>query len=137
MDNKDDAMKFWLTATVFCALTLALIWGVIGRRVDIAVERVIVRDAIAKAEEWSDYVITRMPDLPGLVDTGVPTIVQQEVIREVRMLGGVFRFKLFDAQGRLTLISDERSIVSPQVLAAIPDPEPKQVIETGEPIIEV
>lgn len=130
-------MKFWLSATFCSVLAFASIWGVIGLKVDEAVERVVVRSAIAKAVDWSNYAIKRLPDLPELVETGIPNAEQQEVIRQLRELGDVFRFNLFDAQGRKSLTSDERNILEPEGLAAIADPEPKQVIATHEPIIGV
>ncbi|WP_341367442.1 EAL domain-containing protein [Yoonia sp. BS5-3] len=130
-------MKFFLRAVAFGGVVIALIAVIIWFSVNTAVDRVIARDAVDKAHHWGDYAVDSIPDLTTLVQTGLPNEEQREVIRKIRVLGDVFRFKLFDAQGRLSLVSDETNIIDPDGIAAIEDPEPMQVAQTGIPIIEV
>lgn len=130
-------MKFWYGTVTLCICVIAVISTVIGFSMNSTVDRVVARDATDKAEHWGDYAVERIPDLVELVQTGIPTDEQRDVIRQIRAVGDIFRFKLFDANGRLSLISDETHMMEPGGIAAVEDPEPKQVAQTGLPIVEV
>lgn len=91
----NKSVLFALTVTFLATLFIATI--AIQRSVTVATER----DAIDKALHWAWYLSIRLPDLEGLIESGTPTEDQQQVIRQVRELGDVFRFKLFNAQGQL------------------------------------
>ncbi|WP_227269381.1 putative bifunctional diguanylate cyclase/phosphodiesterase [Roseobacter weihaiensis] len=121
----------------FFGAVIASIWFAIGYGVDSAVERVILRESIDKAEHWGTYMADRVPDLEELIATGRPTKEQQDVIREVRTIGDIFRFKLFNANGQLALMSDETSFAAPLGTAATADPEVVEVARTGIPIVAV
>jgi diguanylate cyclase (GGDEF)-like protein len=114
-----------------------VVWFVVGLLADASVQRAVGRDATNKALHWGHYMSWRIPDLGGLIATGVPTQEQFEAIQYVRHLGDVFRFKLFDAHGRLVLISDDAFISDPQGIAADYDPEPLEVVQTGMDLVEV
>jgi len=96
-------MKLLFSAIMF---VLTMVIGVhfgISYTVDYAVGN----DATRKALNWSNYLITRMPDLPTLIKTGRPNEQQVQNIKTTSDVGDVFRFKLFDSTGNLVLISDE------------------------------
>lgn len=130
-------MKFLYGTVALCVCVIAAISVVVGLSINSAVERVVMRDASDKAEHWGDYAVERIPGIEELVQTGTPTDEQRDVIRKIRAVGDIFRFKLFDANGRLSLISDDTHIMDPAGVTADEDPEPKQVAQTGRPIIEV
>jgi diguanylate cyclase (GGDEF)-like protein len=75
--------------------------------VNYAVDRAVKMDAEEKAADWADYFIDTMPGIETLVTTGELNPAQIEVISAAEKLGNVFRFKLFDPQGGLVLVSDE------------------------------
>lgn len=114
-----------------------VVWFVISALASRSVEQAVSRDAVDKALHWGTYMSSRIPDLQGLLETGLPSESQTAIIRDLRQLGDVFRFKLFDADGRLVLISDETFISDPQGIAVEYDPEPLDVIQRGTEIVDV
>lgn len=117
-----------VSAAIGACITFGVQW---------TVEGVVSRDASEKAGRWGEFVVSRMPRLEALLATGVPDQEQQHVIRDVRTLGDVFRFKLFDMQGRMALISDDSTLAGPVGVADEADAEALEVIETRHSIVEV
>ncbi|WP_299506777.1 bifunctional diguanylate cyclase/phosphodiesterase [uncultured Roseobacter sp.] len=118
-----------------CAL--AVISGGILLATRVSVDQAVKRESIDKAMHYAQYMASRVSDLEGLIATANPDEEQIAIIKEIRKLGDVFRFKLFDAEGRLVLISDDDSIRGVNTAASEADPEPLQVAETQQPIIDV
>ena len=127
-------LRFILAAAVAAVIA---IWSLIGSLADASVSRAIQRDAVDKALHWGLYTSTRVPNLAGLIRSGRPTPAQAEAIQQTRWLGDVFRFKLFDADGRLVLVSDEAPTTGPLARPVEIDTEASQVIATGRPLVEV
>ncbi len=75
--------------------------------IEAAVNRAVSADGEHKARDWASYFIEQMPNLNRLITTGRPDASQRERITTAEKIGDVFRFKLFDRQGDLTLVSDE------------------------------
>ncbi|MCV3270236.1 putative bifunctional diguanylate cyclase/phosphodiesterase [Roseobacter sinensis] len=117
--------------------TAVLVWTLIDVLAVASVQQAVSRDAVNKALHWGGYMSARVPDLQRLIATGVPTDEQMNAIRQIRQVGDVFRFKLFDAQGRLVLISDESFISDPKGIATEFDPEPRQVVDTRIAMVDV
>lgn len=105
--------------------------------VDWTVESAVSRDSVKVAERWASFAASRLPRIEELIEDGLPDDEQMRVIEEVRAVGDVFRFKLFDDTGRLSLVSDDKALTSGAGVAAEADPEPVAVLASGEPIIEV
>ncbi|MEJ8474748.1 putative bifunctional diguanylate cyclase/phosphodiesterase [Roseibium algae] len=74
------------------------------------VNSLIVSDAERKAQNWANYFTETMPGLSELIMRGKPTNSQKMMIETAAHVGDVFRFKLFDANAKLVLISDELGI---------------------------
>lgn len=126
-----------LRTVLIGALAVTCISGAIGFGVKTAVERVVVRESIDKAEHWAAYMADRIPDLSALIATGIPTATQQDVINEIKEVGDIFRFKLFAADGRLSILSDYANVLDHSGIALEADPEPLQVATTGILIVDV
>ncbi len=75
--------------------------------VNYAVDRAVAVDAERKAAQWAAYFIDTMPRIAALTETGALAADQLEVVATAEKLGDVFRFKLFDSNGGLVLVSDE------------------------------
>lgn len=122
------------------SLLFALLATAVGACVQVGVywtvESAVKRDAVEKAERWGEFIRGRLPRIEALVSTGRPDPEQMQSIRDVRTLGDVFRFKLFDGQGRLTLVSDDSNLSGPAGVADTSDPEPLMVLATGRPVVE-
>tara|TARA_R110002020_G_scaffold239934_9_gene452529 strand:+ start:1986 stop:3917 length:1932 start_codon:yes stop_codon:yes gene_type:complete len=125
-----------LLAIVIPVATLA-IWLLISTLSKFYAEQAIARDAGHKALHWGEYMSERVPELEQLIATGIPSPEQKQIIRQIRTLGDVFRFKLFDANGRLVLVSDENSISNPVGVSAEHDPETMTAVRTRKSVIAV
>ncbi|HUQ38242.1 MAG TPA: bifunctional diguanylate cyclase/phosphodiesterase [Aestuariivirga sp.] len=75
--------------------------------INTTVNRAVSADGDYKAREWADYFIEQMPNLDRLIATGNPDARQNEIIKTAATVGDVFRFKLYNRRGDLTLVSDE------------------------------
>jgi diguanylate cyclase (GGDEF)-like protein len=75
--------------------------------IDAAVNRAVSADGEHKARDWAAYFIEQMPNLNRLITTGRPDASQRERITSAEKIGDVFRFKLFNRHGDLTLVSDQ------------------------------
>ncbi|MGR3760221.1 response regulator [Roseobacteraceae bacterium NS-SX3] len=98
-----------------------------------------VRDrAEASASIWLRYFSGQIEGFDGLL-AGEPISTQDlTLLEEARRFVDVFRFKLFDAQGRLVVISDDigGEAAARQELGAH-NPEAARVVRTGKPFTAV
>jgi diguanylate cyclase (GGDEF)-like protein len=78
----------------------------------VSAERLLERDAQADAVAWARFFEATVPDLGPLFDTGQLTPRARDVLMRLRNAPSVFRFNLYDPQGRLMLSS--RALASPQ-----------------------
>lgn len=93
---------------ILLASIAAIVIGILAstglqKAVDVAVKA----DAESKSITWAEQISSEMPDLVELISTGKFTDEQSRVIGHATSLGDIFRFKLFNAEGQLILISDE------------------------------
>ena len=76
----------------------------------LAIQRMAEREVQANAEHmaqaWGHHVATSIPDLDLLLLGEMPSAPAQGQLLSLRSAAGVFRFKIFDAQGRLLVVSD-------------------------------
>jgi diguanylate cyclase (GGDEF)-like protein len=99
-----------------------------------AVERMAERQLLADAErstlDWAQHLSRKVPDI-DLVATGdLPSPQAQDALAALRGTGGLFRFHLFDIDGRKVLVSD--SLGTPMTGAAQQaDPDARAVIAHG------
>jgi len=88
-------------------LGMAVLGGGIYFGVNYAVGRAVVVDAVDKAQRWTDYFLTAMPDLDRLLADGELTDPQAAVIKTAQTVGDVYRFKLYNPAARQMLVSDD------------------------------
>jgi diguanylate cyclase (GGDEF)-like protein len=88
---------------LFCAT--ALLWAM--REVS---NRQLARDAEHAALQYAQFVAASVPDLEAAFAGRGFSAAALEKLRWVRHLGDVFRFKLFDPQGRQLLVSDDLAV---------------------------
>ncbi len=82
---------------------VAVGWLLIAR----ASGTLLTRSAEATAMGYARYVSDVTPGLPALFDTHVLSPEVRDQLKRLTRLGEVFRFKLFDREGRLVLVSDD------------------------------
>jgi diguanylate cyclase (GGDEF)-like protein len=92
---------------IFAIVAMVVLGSAVWLGLQAAVNHAVSADAAHKARDWAAYFIEQTPNLNRLVATGQPDSHQTEIIATARKMGDVFRFKLYDRQGNLTLVSDE------------------------------
>lgn len=131
-----EEKKNWFVFALLAVFGGAMLW--FGNfAVNSAVDVVVEEDAERKAYSWASYISKAMPGLEELIKTGRPDAAQIKTIDKAVAVGDVFRFKLFNEQAQLVLISDE--LGQPLEIGATTDHNgnAKKVIDTGQAIIEV
>lgn len=98
---------------------------------DATINRAVSTDADYKARGWAAYYIEHMPNLDALIATGSPDASQLERIAMAEKVGDVFRFKLFDRRGVMTLVSDEATYASESATAREHNAKAADVLRTG------
>jgi diguanylate cyclase (GGDEF)-like protein len=71
------------------------------------IDRLIRKDAETTGTLWAADFAKRLDDLPAILSGQPPSPESIAFMVNASQLGNVFRFKLFDAQGRQRLVSDE------------------------------
>ncbi len=75
--------------------------------VHLATQRHLARDAEHEALHYAQTLVKAVPGLPAYLAGGTLGAGTVADLRRLRHLGDVFRFKLFDREGRLLLVSDQ------------------------------
>ena len=96
-------------------------------------ERTVAVNAERASMAWADYMSARLSDIEGTVSGGHLTKTDREFLEGVREFGEVFRFKMFDQNGRLVLISDDFDNNLVDIDLRSHDPIAYGVISSGEP----
>ena len=94
-----------LTAVVAAGLLLAAGtgWLVLER----TAESMVRTAAVQTAQAWAGYVGGQMPRIEDIAQGGDIRFDERQFLEAMRRFGNVFRFKLFDGQGKLVLVSDD------------------------------
>ncbi len=92
-------------AMTFGLMTLIIVS--VNQLLAVTLNDAITREGEHKASQWVRFFNDHMPDLQVLVTSGQPTGEQIAPIESAVQFGEVFRFKLFDPNGRLVLVSNE------------------------------
>lgn len=94
------------------------------------------RKAALGATAWLEYFSATVPDFESLLRTGEVTAPQLDALRTAKAALDVFRFKLFDAEGRLTFLSDMIDGVSSGGEALFRhNPEAAAALESGDAFV--
>lgn len=71
------------------------------------VDRMVRKDAETAAFGWANYLSENLSDIASIAAGAEPSAESLAFIESAESVGQVFRFKLFDPEGRLRLVSDE------------------------------
>lgn len=100
--NRQDVRGFAIIGTLIALLagaTYFIISGAVERQIQIAAEQT--------AEDWADYFAEKITDIEEITAGRQPNPKSIALIEELMETSKVFRFKIFDAEGYLTYISDD------------------------------
>ena len=92
-------------ATVCGAAGLALIWGVWSAVEDTA-NRHLLAESERAATAWARQLVTTVPDIDLVFLGDTPSPIAQDSLLAMRAEHGLLRFRLYDLQGNLQLVSD-------------------------------
>ncbi len=114
----------------------------------VAVERVTISrllrdDAISTANGWARFLASNIPDLSVIAAGGTASAETLQFLSKVKTVGGIFLFRIYDAEGRAIFVSDDLPEEetdtadlgkhNPEALEAIEAGVPMAEIRTGEP----
>ncbi|GAB4535909.1 MAG: hypothetical protein Tsb0019_37360 [Roseibium sp.] len=136
MFERSGGVRGWLNFALliaFVALMLGLGNLAIGRSVD-----AVIRDnAQHKAINWANYLSESLPNLSDLIETGQVSAEQRRFIETAVHVGDVFRFKLFNADAQMVLISDELGKPLEPGARTDHNGHARAVLDAGSAIIDV
>jgi diguanylate cyclase (GGDEF)-like protein len=89
------------------ALVLAALTGGAWAIQKLAIERLLFQDAVAAGHTWAGYLARTVTDLEQIAKGEQPSAASMAFFEKAQKVGNVFRYKIFDADGRLRLVSDE------------------------------
>ncbi len=69
-------------------------------------ERSLAANSERTSSAWADFISSRLADIEGTVSGGRLTGADRVFLDDMRQFGDVFRFKLFDQNGRLVFVSN-------------------------------
>ena len=80
--------------------------GGVVMAIDRQAERHLAADAERAALAWARHIAAKVPDIDLVFAGELPSPQAQEHLTSMRGTAGLFRFKLYDPEGRLLLVSD-------------------------------
>lgn len=72
-----------------------------------AIEHLLYRDAVSTGHHWASYLAQNVGDLGQIAQGHKPEAASMAFFEQAQKVGNVFRYKIFDPDGRLRLVSDE------------------------------
>jgi len=123
-------------AAMLCGL-LALFVGGTLLLMTVTVDRLLRWDAEATGDAWARYLANNLKDLPGIVAGERPTAESLAFLQRAQQVGQVFRYKVFDADGRPRLVSDQLDAVGSADGSLLEhNPAAAAVLRTGTAAVE-
>src|SRR5947207_1957535 len=91
--------------SVLAIVLVALIAGTwtIAR---LTIEHLLFRDAVSTGHHWASYLAQNVDDLEQIAVGAKPSARSMSFFERAQRVGQVFRYKIFDPQGNLRLVSD-------------------------------
>jgi signal transduction histidine kinase len=117
---------------IACSLAIAsaIGWAILERTADSLVETT----AEQTAEAWATYVGGQLPRIEAIAAGEPISFEDRHFLETMRQFGNVFRFKLFDAKGRLVVVSDDlHDRISGSGDLREHDPAAHSIVSTGQP----
>ena len=119
---------------VLIAIDVAIGYWLVNRTAD----RVVARQAESISLAWAGYIANELRRIEEIAAGAPLSDEERRFLTGMRSVGDIFRFKLFDNQGRLRLISDDLGTpVSKEDDLATHNPSAASVLKTGRPHVAV
>lgn len=101
-----------------------------------AIESTLRDDAIVTARSWGEYLGNALDDIENIAAGGPPSQASRHLLLTSQAIGDVFRYKIFDPDGRLVLISDDPQYAPVESRLSEHNPTAAAVIATAQPHLE-
>jgi diguanylate cyclase (GGDEF)-like protein len=72
-----------------------------------ATEQLLEEEARLDAQDWSGYLSRNLHDLSAIARGETPSLHSISILEQARQMGGLYLFRVYDAEGRLKLRSDD------------------------------
>jgi diguanylate cyclase (GGDEF)-like protein len=133
--RRSTAASLRVQITGLVAMLALLIGGawLIARQ---TIDHLLVTDAVATGHNWASYLALNISDLREIAAGSKPSASSMDFFKRAQQVGHVFRYKIFDPQGRLRLASDQLPTTDAQNLVEH-NVEAARSIAAGKPLVEV
>jgi diguanylate cyclase (GGDEF)-like protein len=123
---------------IFAAVTIALVGGTVLIE-QTTIDRLLYDDAVSTGRTWTEYVRGHVgDDLDSITAGNPPSAQSQAFFDQVKQVGSVFLYKIYDATGALRLASaDLPEGEDAEDNLAAHNESAAEAVEKGEPAIEV
>ncbi|WP_158284725.1 putative bifunctional diguanylate cyclase/phosphodiesterase [Oricola cellulosilytica] len=101
-----------------------------------AIEATLRDDAIMTAENWGRYLGNAIKDIEDIAAGQPASEASEHLLQASRAIGNVFRYKIFDPDGRLVLISDDPDYTPEEASLSKHNPTAASVVATKMPHLE-
>ena len=122
------------------ALLIVVVAALVGGAIAIqrlTIDRLLREEATAAARAWTEYLATSLADLDAITDGEAPSAESLRFLEQSQKVGQVFRYKIFDAEGRLALVSDELPVGDAEIAGlAEHNATAANAIAAGSPLIQ-
>lgn len=99
----NSKIRATILATLCGVLTIALVTSFLVQR---TAQKTLDELASDTASHWASHLAETLPGIRNIVQGHPPSWQAREILEQTRNAGDVFRYKIFDAQGELVLVSD-------------------------------
>ena len=122
----------------FAAAGVLILLGAAGWQIMASTaERIVVEQSERTSVAWANYIGDRLERIEDIAKGAEISEDERQFLSDVRQFGDIFRFKLFDTQGQIRLISDTLYDPAKDPESGGPNPTATKVAETGMPHSEM
>lgn len=135
-----DTQSIWIRIgpmAVASILSMSVLVFVSVMILDGVSERLIRQQAEREAIAWAAYIGTSIERIERIAEGEEPTLAERDFLQRVSKFGDIFRYKLFDAEGRLRIVSDHLNNLNANGDIGEHNITALQVLTTGKPYAEV
>jgi diguanylate cyclase (GGDEF)-like protein len=75
--------------------------------ITIVTNRLVAATTLDYGSDWAHYLVENIPEFPNLMNGETPSAESVIFLEQAKKSGKIFRFRLFDASGRLRIVSSE------------------------------
>jgi diguanylate cyclase (GGDEF)-like protein len=108
--GKREALRLAGILVLGCVFISGAGYLLVNRTVD----AVLRAEAEQTAQDWAEYFTKRVSNIEAIASGEAPSAADISLIESASNMGSVFRFKLFDENGRLRLTADRTEILAAQ-----------------------